>query len=276
MLIGTKNEAYQRNVLTIKSYGHKQYRVSLIGVCKAAGWELISKKFKKQYNYKLSNNLSRTRQTVQELALCNEWEYFFTGTLNQAKYNRYDLQKYIKDLSQFIQDKRKQYNSDIKYLLIPEKHKDGAWHIHGLLSGISEEKLQMFEITKKLPYFILNALQNGISVFDWRSYSKKFGYCSFSPVRDSYAITKYITKYITKDMLMRKSEKHKKLFYCSHGLQRAETILKECVNDDRIHNFQDGFFTFSNEYCRLVDLAPESFALKYETLQEWLSETSRA
>lgn len=40
---------------------------------------------------KLDNNFSRARSMVLQYALCNPWDDFFTGTLDKAKYDRYNL-----------------------------------------------------------------------------------------------------------------------------------------------------------------------------------------
>ena len=45
-----------------------------------------------------------------ELAFCNPWEFFFTGTLDKNKYNREDLDKFHKDFTRFIRLYNKKYN----------------------------------------------------------------------------------------------------------------------------------------------------------------------
>jgi len=84
---------------------------------------------------KLDSNFSRARSMVLQYALCNPWEYFFTGTLDREKFDRCDLDTFQTKLSQFIRDKRKTYSAKFQVLLVLEHHKDGAWHIHGLLPG---------------------------------------------------------------------------------------------------------------------------------------------
>ena len=78
------------------------------------------------YDNKLDNNFSRARNMVLQYALCNSWDYFFTGTIDRAKFDRFNLDVYQSRLSQFMRDKRKKYQSQIQYLLVPEQHKDGA------------------------------------------------------------------------------------------------------------------------------------------------------
>jgi len=76
--------------------------------------------------------------------MCNDWTHFITCTLDKDKYDRYNLPVFQKDLSQFLRNQRKKYKAEIKYLLIPEQHKDGAWHMHGLLQGLKECMLSDF------------------------------------------------------------------------------------------------------------------------------------
>lgn len=61
----------------------------------------------KKNDVKLDSNFSRARSMVLQYALCNPWEYFFTGTLDRQKFDRYDLDTYAARLMQFIRDKRK-------------------------------------------------------------------------------------------------------------------------------------------------------------------------
>lgn len=65
---------------------------------------------------KLDNNFSRARNMVLQYALCNSWDYFFTGTIDRAKFDRFNLDAYQSRLSQFVRDKRKKYQSQIQYL----------------------------------------------------------------------------------------------------------------------------------------------------------------
>jgi hypothetical protein len=163
---------------------------------------------------KLKNNISRAKSTVLELALCNPWEYFVTLTLDQKKYDRYNLDKYIKDLGQFIRDQRKKYNTDIKYLLIPEQHKDGAWHIHGFLHGLTDKMLNV----------------NAYGYMDWLDYSKKFGYCSIDEIKHKVKASAYITKYISKDFGRGIKKLNAKMYYSSKGLKKAEKIKEGLLN----------------------------------------------
>lgn len=178
---------------------------------------------------KLVNNLSRTRARVFELACCNPWEYFVTLTLDPQKYDRTNLEQYRKDLSQYIRDFRKKSNTNVKYLLVPEQHKDGSWHMHGFLMGLPPSELREFTLSDHLPYAIRNRLTQGKHIYTWEAYAHKFGYTSIERIDNGEAASKYITKYITKDAMRTMTALHAHIFYASKGLKSSEIVAKDIL-----------------------------------------------
>ena len=178
---------------------------------------------------RLSQSLSRTRRRVFEIAACNPWEWFFTGTLDAQKCDRNDLNGTFRRLSQWMRDFRKsQPGEKLSYLIVPEMHKNGGWHFHGLLNGVSENELHKFETSEKIPLRIKRTIQNGTDVFSWTGYSDKFGYSAMTRVRDENAVACYVTKYITKDMVLDNHSRGKgeHLYYASRGLRKPETVAE--------------------------------------------------
>lgn len=202
---------------TIKRYSDTEYKLTVYRPYKSP---IKDKKDFTAYNGKLKNSISRGKNMVFDYSYCNDFDYFITLTLDPKKYKRDDLKKYIKDLGQMIRDYRKLGN-DIEYILIPERHKDGeSWHMHGLIKGIAEKDLTINE--------------NGY--LDWGRYSKKFGYCSLSKIKNREAVSKYITKYISKDLYKNGvTDKNAKMYYCSRGLQKPKKLQ---TGDLSIRNFK--------------------------------------
>lgn len=139
-------------------------------------------------------------------------------------YDRYDLPGWYKDFSQFVRDERKRTGDSIAYLFIPERHSDGAWHIHGFISGLSLGSLHQFDLSETLPYSIRKRLLAGHLVFSWVPYSKKFGYSSLEMIENKDRSVKYITKYMTKDHLRSVSEVGAHIYYASQGLKRSVVV----------------------------------------------------
>lgn len=191
--------------------------------------EFLSSKYFNRFN----SNISRARNKIYEYCICNEFDYFLTLTINQDNYNRRDLKTYYKDFSQFIRDYRKKYNIDIQYLFVPEQHKDGSWHLHGLIKGI--------------PFNHFSINDNGY--LDWLAYKNKFGFISLDKIRDREACSVYMTKYITKEFYRNtKINKGNKLYYVSKGLKTSEIVYKGNLNIDLPKP------DFENNYLKIYDI----------------------
>lgn len=91
-------------------------------------------KARKQTNtQKTERSARRARSQLREYALANEWDWFVTLTLDKTKIDRYDIAEITKKLNSWLSNQVKRYG--LKYVLIPELHKDGGVHFHGLFSG---------------------------------------------------------------------------------------------------------------------------------------------
>lgn len=221
----------------LKSFDEKMYKLIVLKRNIDYSVRTYTGKGKADNECKLENNLIRSKNTVLELALCNDWDWFVTLTLDKKKYNRHDLKKYIKDLSQFVRDYRKKFNTDIKYLFVPEQHLNsinpediGAWHIHGLIKGIPETDIRKFIISDNVPQKLVEG-----DYYNWLSYSKKFGWVSLGKVQDSIKVAFYIKKYITKSVAENNMELNVHNYYCSQKLKRAESYdldLRSLQDDD--------------------------------------------
>lgn len=227
----TRNSIYEYDIGTVKQLGDYKIKVTHMSVCRMAGYEPVEDNPKNKIvidtessedkqatinntvnTKKLTNNLTRAKSKINELALCNPWDFFVTFTIDPTKYDRYDLKSYYKDFSELIHNLNK-YRTDenkIKYLFIPEMHKDGAWHIHGLLHGLHDDDLTV----------------NKNGYLSWKKYEEKFGYISLSYVNDKERVASYIVKYITKDMEKNVTELGYHLYYASKGLKKAKLLYR--------------------------------------------------
>lgn len=178
------------------------------------------------HDSKLRESLIRSRTKIFELAMCNEWELFCTFTIDPEKYDRYNLKTYYNDFGEYISNFNRNHNCSIKYMLIPEMHKDGAWHMHGFIMGLPRYYLRRFSLKEKLPKYIRKKLKEGQNVYDWVSYRIRFGFCDFEYIRNREAASKYITKYITKDLAKSVQGLNAKVYYCSKNLNRPEIVYK--------------------------------------------------
>lgn len=192
---------------------------------------------------KLYASILRAKARIFELAFCNPWDYFFTGTLDKRKYDRSDLPKFHESFTQFIRDQRKKYNCKLEFLLIPELHSDGrAWHIHGFLYDLSPSALHQFTRSDKCSKVLKEKIKAGESIFEWVDYRKKFGFCDLELIRNHEAVSKYVTKYINKNLFSSVKDLNAHLYYHSRGLKFSDKVA---VGDLGMHIDYD----FWNEFC---------------------------
>lgn len=205
---------------------------------------------------KLENNISRAKSAITEYALCNDWEYFVTLTIDKTKQDRYDMKKYMHDLGIWIGNYNKKYGTKLSYIIIPEKHTDGATHCHGLFNGVAAESL----------------VYNKNGYLDMPYYFNRFGYISLSPIKNKDACAFYMTKYITKDMTCRLEDLGEHLYYCSRGLKRKEVFLYGDINIDE--KYKKAFY--SNEFCNILwcDDVPELIKEKFQDRIEYVTSDS--
>lgn len=190
-------------------------------------------------NDRFEENIIRAKSKILEYALCNDWDVFVTLTLDARKYDRYKLHDWKKDLAQWIRDQRKRGGCDLRYLLIPEMHKDGAWHMHGLMSGIPPGEI----------------VKNANGYADWPRYRLKFGFISLDAIKNKVAVSRYITKYIKKGTEETASvlEAGRHLYYHSAGLKGRELILEGEVKAP------ESFWQWENDYIKSVWMEVRDF-----------------
>lgn len=169
-------------------------------------------------------SLSRAKRMIREYSLCNDFTYFFTSTVNSEMADRYSLSECQKKIRRCMKTIR-QKNKSFIYLFITERHKDGAFHFHGLCSN--------------LELYINNNGYYSSKDFD------RIGYNSFSKIKSKEKVSNYITKYITKDCVKNESGS---IYFCSRGLKRA--ISYELIDFDII---KSGLKLWQNDYIIVAD-----------------------
>ena len=219
-----------------------------------------SKKAEPQsYEVKLSSALYRARSMVREYALCNVWPYFCTFTFDRLKIDRYDLPTIMKTLMQWLANLRKRKYPKLRYLLVPEPHEDGAWHLHGFFDGVP---------LSPLPSWAPCDLLEG-GYLEWTDFRLRFGWNSFGLIRSAVAVGFYVSKYITKNLARAAVPVGAHLYYHSQGLQRALKVgyrywaspLLDSVLKNESAYWNTGFATLGemgfSDFGQLVDHCDE-------------------
>ena len=229
--IFNKNQVYSTRFF-LYNYNNNNFRIVKVKSCRNSGFEEIKKKnnfidFNSEEVQKSS--LSRTKRNIRELALCNDFEYFATFTVNSEKCDRYSLNE-VQDKLKKVLHKIKRNNKDFAFLIITEKHKDGAFHFHGLVKGIND----------------LFVNDNGY--LSSKIFNNELGFNSFSKIKDYTKCCNYILKYITKDCI---KNSHNQIYISSRGLKKA--TREEFSNIDFTP-------TFTNDFVEIKDFTVDSLS----------------
>lgn len=170
----------------------------------------------------LSRSFRRTRSALYMYARQCVWEYFITLTYSPDKIeNRYDFSLCMKKVHTWINNCKKRKAEYLLYLLVPEQHKDGAWHIHGLLCNTTG--LTFTDSGKRYDGKIVYNLD------DW-----KLGFSTATKVTDTYKVSNYITKYITKDLCAVIPGKQR--YFVSKAIPKPKTFTA-LIDPDEVDSF---------------------------------------
>ena len=74
----------------------------------------------------------RARAKLRDIALCTPFRYFVTLTLDREKVDRYDMAVITKKLNNWLDNQVRRHG--LSYVLVPERHRDGAIHFHGFFN----------------------------------------------------------------------------------------------------------------------------------------------
>lgn len=88
---------------------------------------------KKSEGTDMERSMRRARAKLRRIALANGFDYFVTLTLDPAKIDRYDGAAVTKALGRWADNMVRRHG--LRYILVPEQHRDGAFHFHGFMAG---------------------------------------------------------------------------------------------------------------------------------------------
>lgn len=170
----------------------------------------------------LQVSMNRTINVVNHLARCNFWEWFITFTFNPEKVDSFDYAACTKSLSDWLRSMRRSV-PDMGYLIVPELHKSGRYHFHGLFFGC--DNLNFVESG--------HYTKGGDIIYNVGKY--RLGWTTATRVKDNTKVTKYICKYITKDLCAVSS--NKKRYWRSRNLNLCE-MVEVLLDPDRMAALQ--------------------------------------
>lgn len=180
-----------------------------------------------KYFMSVLSSYRRTRRMIFDLCMSNLWEYFVTFTFAEDKVDRYDYEECSKKMANWINNAKKKFAPDIKYVVVPEQHKDGAWHFHGVFANVGDMT------------FLDSGRKDKHGRVIYNLYEYKFGFTTATYITDNMATCLYIQKYITKDLCG--NLYNKKRYWCSRNLDKPK--IEKRMYRNGLEEFENSLVT---------------------------------
>lgn len=192
------------------------------------------------------DNQKRARVEVYDLCRSNQFFWFFTLTFDN-EIDSFDYEQCVNQLKRFTKWLGK---CGCKYIFVPEQHKSGRWHFHGLVSKFPvQNRLRLRQsVNSKTGRKI-----QGV----WNIENYKFGFSTCSVIKYPDKVSSYLCKYLTKEMSVPKGHKR---YWCSSGLNRPQEVYLELDVDT-------DYFMYKSDFIKSVNSLYLSYTL-YEIRPE--------
>lgn len=160
------------------------------------------------------SSLMRSKTTITDITLSNDFDLFCTFTFNPLKVDSFDIINVKKVMSKWLNNARVK-SPDLKYLIVAEHHKSGRIHFHALFKNYNGNLTDSKRI------------KNGRKL--WNISEFRWGFSTAVKIDNIAKVSNYVQKYITKDML---KIGNKKRFWTSRNLTRPQKIYNVDIQEE--------------------------------------------
>jgi len=232
-------------------------------------WGLVKESEEKANRSKM-NSAKRAKKKVHRLTRANDWDMFVTFTLDPELVDRKNYDECAKVLGKWIDKTRKLYPG-FRWCLVPERHKDGAWHYHGMFKGFPLQLLDysgycynekskrnnkqdnIFKVGERKPIYNISNYEGGFT--------------TLTMVENIKATRNYILKYFTKDMAFG-VQPNKKRYWASRKLIKPD-IFRFDYTPEQLKTFLESIkddILFTKE--QVIDTKDYTNNITYYELKE--------
>jgi hypothetical protein len=186
----------------------------------------------------IERSLRRAKSRLFDLMINNvsECNLFVTLTLDKDVIDRYNYSIVIDHLNTFLSNKVQK--NGLKYILVPELHKDGALHFHGIFNKY--KGIDLVDSGKK---------KNGKKIYNILSY--KYGFTTAQRITGKNCVEK-VSKYVFKYMSKQAGGCIGGRYYL-HGGKLAEPVVQ--YSDEDFSTFpKESFFVTPTLACKIATI----------------------
>ncbi len=175
----------------------------------------------------IRQSMDRAKEKIYGYIMSNDWEYWATQTFDPKKIDRFDLDAIVKKYNKRLRNLKSRNYPELKWLVVPEQHKDGAWHLHMFMSGVPADRVKYSGCD-----YCSKDKNYSRPIYNWLD-TVDLGYNHYLYIGDLEPLERlkmanYVVKYITKDLAT--SRFNKKKYWTSKGLAeptRSNKFIKD-------------------------------------------------
>jgi hypothetical protein len=158
----------------------------------------------------IERSVRRAKREIRNYAMNNDFQWFTTFTMAKDRHND---KKTFENFHKWLKSETRRLGM-FNYIVIPERHKSGAIHFHGLFGNYKGQVTKAINVkTGKLHK------TGGRQTYEFPSY--KLGWQLHTEIESPEKIATYITKYITKQLIT--TNANKKSYWNSRLLKKPNT-----------------------------------------------------
>ena len=240
---GARLSEFSRNVEKYEEYREAAEEIFL-GALPRGGAYVPAKSTEKE---KVERSLRRARGKLMDLIIANDFDTFCTLTLNNEKIDRNNYEDIIKKLNVYLDNRVRR--SGLKYVGVPERHKNGAIHFHFLCNSEGLKLVDSGTVSctgRKKPIKIATADRLRIppedrhTVYNIADWSLGFT-TAIKTYGSAAAVAHYVGKYLTKQLDGKLPQKVGGRWYYSGGALARPAFSYERVSFNDVTDFTYGF-----------------------------------
>lgn len=179
---------------------------------------------KRRYNSNRKTSARRSKTSITDYALCNDFSAFITLTFDQKLNDSFNYDHCKRLVSKWINNQRRT-SPKLSYILVAEKHHKGSIHFHMITNNFQGTLTPATNGNSKSKNYGQLIVKNGKHIYNLDGW--KYGFSTLSHIVNKEATAYYLQKYLTKDFI---EAFNKKRYWCSRNLKRPI----KTYNDDPI------------------------------------------
>ncbi|KXT62806.1 hypothetical protein LACDD01_00381 [Lactococcus sp. DD01] len=222
--------------------------------------KLISKRIEddERRKQRILEQAYRIKRKIKYYCQANDFDLFWTLTLNDEKVNAKNYEYSRKNLQAWLKYQREKYGK-FDFLFLPELHKSGRIHFHGVTGGLYPPLIE-----SRYPRSNRLIKKSGLQIYNAGNW--KNGFSTVSKIQDRKKSANYITKYITKELIEIPSAFHQPRYFVSRGLKQPEISLR-LLPDDYFKGFKPSFVA-GNRSLASNEFEADVFIYQLDILEE--------